>query len=252
MNKEYTYIDGKAIIKDEKENQNPIEYYDNLDEVLVQENLIETMQNEITKLEEESKEYKKNNKKRYIPITLPLASLITIFGVPALFYLFGYTNIYSSTISTIFGPMNEAILHSSVFYVLVSPIIGLTEFCMYNNYKNMKNDEKGINNQLEFLKEQIVIEKEYLKELLKNKTSSNNNEEFRIVKVNDLEVLRTLRSCLEFYYDLGYNEQKYSKYLEQGKLNDKLNKYYTEGAIQVAQEHLEEKGPKLVKNKKHN
>ena len=38
MNKEYTYIDGKAIIKDENGNQTPTEYYDNLDEVLVQEN----------------------------------------------------------------------------------------------------------------------------------------------------------------------------------------------------------------------
>lgn len=247
MNKEYTYIDGKAIIKDENGNQTPIEYYDNLDEVLVQENLIETMQNEITKLEEESKEYKNNSKKRYIPITLPLASLIIIFGVPALFYLFGYTNIYSSTINTIFGPMNEALLHSLVFYVLSLPVTGIIEYGMYCNYKNMKKDEKGINNQLDFLKKQLVIEKENLKQLLKNKTKENNNEQFRVVKVNDLEMLRNLKSYLEFYYDLGYNEQKYYKYLEQGKLNDKLCKYYTEEGIEVAKEYLEQKGPVLIK-----
>ena len=34
----------------ENGNQTPIEYYDNLDEVLVQENFIETMENEIYKL----------------------------------------------------------------------------------------------------------------------------------------------------------------------------------------------------------
>ena len=43
MNKEYTYFNGKAIIRNENGNQPPIEYYDNLDAVLVQENVIETM-----------------------------------------------------------------------------------------------------------------------------------------------------------------------------------------------------------------
>jgi len=250
MNKEYTYIDGKAIIKDEMGNQTPIEYYDNLDKVLVQENLIESMQNEIKKLEEESKEYKKNSKKRYIPIILPLGSLITIFGVPALFYLFGYTNIYSSTISTIFGSMNETLLYSSVFYVLSLPITGIIEYNMYCVHKNFKKEEKGINSKLEFLKKQIVIEKQYLNQLVKNKSNENDNQQFRVVKVNDLQALRNLKSCLELYYDLGYNDEKYYKYLEEGKLNDKLSKYYTEDSVEVAKEYLKEKGPTLVKKKK--
>lgn len=59
MNKEYTYLDGKAIISDENGKQSLIEYFDNLDYILVQENIIETMENRIAKLEKDSQLYKK-------------------------------------------------------------------------------------------------------------------------------------------------------------------------------------------------
>ena len=55
MNQEYTYIEGKAIVKTDKRVKEPIEYYDNLNEALVQENLIETMENNILSLEKEWK-----------------------------------------------------------------------------------------------------------------------------------------------------------------------------------------------------
>ena len=59
MNQEYTYIEGKEISQWDKKElsdkrvKEPIEYYDNLNEALVQENLIETMENNILSLEKE-------------------------------------------------------------------------------------------------------------------------------------------------------------------------------------------------------
>ena len=47
MNKEYIYIQGKVIVKDENGTQTSLEYYDNLDKVLIQENLIESMEDKI-------------------------------------------------------------------------------------------------------------------------------------------------------------------------------------------------------------
>lgn len=63
MNKEYTYIDGKVIISYENGKKTPVDYYDNLDEILIQENLIETIENKILLLEKESNAYKKYNAK---------------------------------------------------------------------------------------------------------------------------------------------------------------------------------------------
>lgn len=58
MNKSYIYLDGKVIIEDENNNKTLTEYYDNLDEVLIQENLIETMEKRIKELEQEMETYK--------------------------------------------------------------------------------------------------------------------------------------------------------------------------------------------------
>ena len=51
------------------------------------------------------------------------------------------------------------------------------------------------------------------------------------------------------YYDLGYNEQKYFKYYQQGKLDNHLSKFTNETGIELANEHFEEKGPTLVKTR---
>ena len=123
---------------------------------------------------------------------------------------------------------------------------------MYRDYKKSIKKEKGINNELEFLKKQLVIEKENLDELKKDKTRNKENEEFRVVKVDDLEVLKILESWLNLYYDLGYDGEKYYKYYLQGKLDDKLGEYYNKTGINAAKRYLEEKGPTLVKSKNFN
>ena len=46
MNREYTYVDDKVIIRDENGNQRVVEYCDNLNEILIQENLLEEIENQ--------------------------------------------------------------------------------------------------------------------------------------------------------------------------------------------------------------
>ena len=83
------------------------------------------------------------------------------------------------------------------------------------------------------------------------KTRTNENQDFRVVKVNDLEILKIFKSWLNLYYDLGYNGEKYYKYYQQEKLDAKLGKHYTDFGIEIAKEYLEEKGPTLVKRRKN-
>ena len=49
MNKDYIYINENAIVTDDNGNQRVTEYYDNLDKVLVQENIIEEIEKRIVK-----------------------------------------------------------------------------------------------------------------------------------------------------------------------------------------------------------
>ena len=63
MNESYTYLNGQAIIANEVGEQRHCEYYDNLEKVLVQENLIETISEKIKHLETVIPFYQKYNKK---------------------------------------------------------------------------------------------------------------------------------------------------------------------------------------------
>jgi hypothetical protein len=123
---------------------------------------------------------------------------------------------------------------------------------MYRQYRDSVKKEKGVNSELEFLQKQIVEEKQKLEDLKKEKKRDEEVKEFRVVEVDDKQQLNALKSYLSLYFDLGYNGEKYFRYLQQGRLDEKLRKYYTDTDIEVAKEYLEEKGPTLVKRKKSN
>ena len=234
MNKEYTYIDGKVIISDENNYKTQDEYYDNLDEVLVKENLIETMEEKIQKLDEESQFYKQNNRKYYIPIIFPVIVSLSTIVTPTLIKLF----------------MSDAIVISIPIAICFLPLGAGTEFYRYKCYKKSLKEEKGINSELNFLKKQIKKEKEKLESLKQERTRKKEKTDFRVVKVNDLQQLENLKNYLQLYYDLGYNYKKYYKYFKKDKLAKKLEKDYTSRGIQLAMKYMENKDKSLTLNKK--
>lgn len=251
MNKEYTYIDGKVIISDEDDKKIQSEYYDNLDKVLAQENLIETMELKIQELERKNEDYKKYNRKHYIPFIFPSTVLMSTIGASLITNWLTGSNSFAMSVDTIWGPMSQAMVVSIETSICVIPIGAVLELTMYKDYKNSIKIEKGINSELNFLKEQIEKEREELERLKQNKSRDNENTEFRTVKVDDLQQLKILKEYLDFYFDLGCNGEKYYQYYQHGKLDKKLKKY-SDTEIQLAKEYLEEKGPSLVLIKKQN
>jgi len=247
MNKGYTYIDGKVIISDENGNHTQSEYYDNLDKVLVQENVIEEMESRIQELTKESKKYPES-KRRYKPLCL-YSALGVILVSPCLFWALTGINPYLCSIDTAFGSVNQALFYALSGAVCALPLGSLFTWIDYSNFRESAKKGKGISSELEFLKLQIEKEKETLVNLQKEKTRDKENTEFRSTQVDDKQQLEALRSYLELYYDLGSNREKYYRYYQQGKLDKKLQKYYNESGVELAKEYLEEKGPVLVKKR---
>ena len=246
MNQEYTYIEGKAIVKTDKGVKEPIEYYDNLNEALVQENLIEAMENNILSLEKESENYKKNNRKHYFPFFLlgvPIVLITLSIGV-ALYATSGNSDV------NVFEVVGDFVLNATVCSVACVPITALMELRTYEYYKSLLSEEKGINSELEFLKKQVIIEKEKLNTLKKGKNIDKNNEKIRVVEVSDLELLKRLKKSLDLYFDLGYNEDAYYKYYQNNTLDANLSQDYNGAEIEIAKKYLEEKGPTLTKKRK--
>ena len=246
MNKEYAYSDGKAIIVDEKGNQTKSKYYDNLDDILVQENLIEDMENKIKQLEEDSANYKGNNK-RYVPLML----LLSILGIliSNIILLAIDPRLFIEKMQ--FGNINLGTFFNSTLLAVLTPMTAIFDLRDYKKFKDAQNTEKGINSELDYLKKQITIEKQKLEKLQKDKKKKKENKKFGVVVVDDKAKLAESKSNSDFYYNVGYNENKYFKYYQQGRLNDKLIKdYYNNAEIKKVEEYLEEKGPKFFK--KHN
>lgn len=250
MNKEYVYKDGKALIIDENDNQKTIDYYNNLDEVLVQENLIETMEEEIKKLEKETSQYQKESKlSRFLWVWSPFLMFTfgSLIAFPVISHLFGVNDLVNTSL---FGTINSGILLGLISAPIFAIPGSLLTLSLHLKKKGLEQEQKGKVTQLEYLKRDLVEEKERLEELKSDKTTSKTTENFYASKVDNKEELKKLRNFLSFYYDLGYNEEKYFKYYQQGKLDSYLGKLTNEVGIQLANQHFEEKVLVLSKTRK--
>ncbi len=195
MNKEYIYIDGKCIVKDNNGNYDVIDYCDNLDDVLEQENLIEEMKIQINKLTRDSKLLNKNNKRKYFPWILPIIVLITIMIPHALAY-------FDGDISSFNTYMDSVSLTMGTFYTLVclaitTPVGLMYEIMAYTSDKESRNNERATNVKLDYLKKQYELEKEKLLNLEKNKNCTSNDKGFHITQVS-LDKIKELNGELRY------------------------------------------------------
>lgn len=248
MNKEYIYVDEKAIIRDENGEKDPIKYYNELDKFLEKENLIETMENKIKSLEKEKKGIKN--------ISVFSALMPMIFGIVVLsiifiiFSLTGLTLPYNTIVDTIFGPMTHGAFMTSTAAILGGTVFGFA-FTL-PSFLQRAQDKKhliGLETELNYLEKSLHKEKEKLEELNKNKNYEHKNKDFRIVKINN-EAIKNLNSKLKLYYSCGYNGKKYYKYYKKhNQLPKELIEMFKSGEIEIIKEFLEEKGPQLIKRK---
>lgn len=220
MNKECTYINDTVIVRDESGNQNQVDYYDNIYNVLVLENIIEIIENEINKLENEM-ENNKLNKRRYIPIS-PATMSTTVLAISGLSYL----DNPSLFIEQVNISIKNLVLYNlkNIFYLL--PLLIGCEAARYCAYKRKINNQNGISYKLDFLKIKRDKLKKSLEILKSDKKRNNENIEFKTEKINDSEELKQLRKTLDIYYDLGYNYPMFYKCYSEGILEEVLNKRY--------------------------
>ena len=242
MNVSYTYIDGKAIIFDENGNQVPVEYYNNLDEVLIQENVIETIENEIKCLGN----IKTLPKKKFIPI-ITIGVAIAILIAPLILSLISGSNLYTTYVDTILGKISFFKMIVIICGVTAGPLALICDIANHQIYNDFVKYNNAKTYELEFLKKQLVVEKQKLSDLKKEKTKEIKDSNFEVVKVNDIEQLKKLKHYINLYYSLGYDIEKLYKFLGDGTLEEKLSESYNSEDIQLAKAFLEENGPSLIK-----
>lgn len=244
MNKEYLYINGKCIIYDENgailEDDGKValkEYSDKLDQILVQENVIETLEDELDETNNLIDKNEKSMKSDKTSIWF-CTGLLCLF--PILFQQLLPHMITKESLAELMTNGHARTLIQGLLLSLNTILGGGFILGLYNSYKDKKRKLNGNKTKKEAIEKSLVQEKQKLEELEKTKQKTHLEEEMCSKKVNDLQSLRNLRDNLRAYYGCGYNRKKYERYLKAGKLEKKLQKYYSQDEIELIKENLEE------------
>lgn len=182
MNKSYVYKDGKVLVYDENGVTKSVEYCDNIEARLVQENAIETIDKRIKKIEQELDEI---YPKKYTPMCFYIifAGLLLFTIISAIMSIVN-PNMYIGSI-TIFHGL------SLPMPVLILPLalVGLLDdFFYFLEYKHNQKIINGDKSELDCLNERIVVEKEKLKELIDNQCKTiidNPIDSLNVTKIDD-------------------------------------------------------------------
>lgn len=244
MNKEYIYIDGKVIVEDTEGNKRQVEYTDNLEEILVEENRIEVLEDKIRTLKEESREYNKHYKfnKIFPWLILGIFALTPTLCFKVLFPMISGGNVFSEVTSTSIGTMDFGTLASIFYTAFVSPLGILLSGTYFRRNKYNLKSEKGRGLALESLKEELICGKENLEKLKQEKTKVKKAEKgFRTEKIKDTEALNHINGTINLYYDLGHNGEKYYRYYQKyGILPNNVQELYTDLGQEMIIDYIEE------------
>lgn len=240
MNREYIYLNGKCVVENEDGERRVEDYTDKTDEILVTENVIETLEEDLSETRREIKRRKgliKSDRNctifsaicfSLIPVAIQFL-MILLLGPDASELLFQENVIAGQVIK--------------YFTLGVTGIFGgLFTYSSFSSYRKNKKRVSGLISEKKALEETLDREREHLLDLQIEKNKTVAESEFFEKEVDDLETLRGIRSYINLYYDCGYNKEKYGKYLQDGKLSKKLGKYYNEHGIELIEEYLEEQG----------
>lgn len=238
MNKKFWYRNGEVFVKDTKGKVKNVVYNPNLKEILLQENLIETIENEIKKLQKKNKRFDEryeNDSDYILDVYAPMLALfyggiiITIVRL----LKFGFSGVFSFQYLLSFGGI-------SILYC------GLT-FKRIRAYIKRCNKVSGRECQIAFLEKRMEEEKTKLEEMKKSNNQFGKSQ-IRITKINTRISVKKVYEKYNFYYECGFfASQFYDYYQENNCLPEQLLKYYTSSQIKEIEEYIQKEGPRLSK-----
>lgn len=237
MNNKFMVIKDKVIVFDEYSNTKTLDYCDNILEILKQENNIEII--ERVKDDTEWTIERLNNKCSHNKAWCFSPLITEVIGLGAGYILLSIAG-ENEMIDTIIGQMSTSSLVFLSAGIVFTPFF--TGFSL-SWLSDRKKDERRLNalkTMKIYVDDKLDIEKEKLKELKKHNSSEHETSSYTDAEeVNiepDYDFYMNFDHQGKLYYNTIYNEKKYKKYLQKGKL-DKLP-YYTDDDIEKVKKIL--------------
>lgn len=247
MNKEYIYLDGKVVIEDEDGNKRLTDYSDKLDEILIQENLIETMEDNLSEIEQEiidtSDTIRKKKKSFYF---------MPIYGIAFISFIYLlFNNFTASSFELLNMPFLKIFGYNITGGFILTAFSSITcaSFLLFDclEYKKLKRYSNGLTSEKDKLAECLSREQQKLNKMNESKNNIIKSEQFFVKQVDDNATLDELESYLQLYFACGYNEDIYANYYINGILQKKLGRYYSKDRLDEIESYLKES--KNVKKK---
>lgn len=209
MNENLIYKDGKALIISDGKNIKEIDYYDNLNEVLKKENLIEKLDIQIFELEQDIFEYEEKKYTKKDMLNVILSDVVALLLVYVMFEnVFDLGKVVNTTI---FGDVNIFTLIT----IVGTPVVGLVGAAMIVpiviKNKELNSIINGKKTTIKYLKKELEKAKDIILELRKDKTCSKNNKEMSVLSIKDDENIEEIKRNMNIYYNLGYYQKKNEK-----------------------------------------
>ncbi len=249
MNKEYLIRDDKIVVTDEYGRLREVDNSDNVNEILEQENILETVDNEIDKYFELSEinvpkesTLLKNIKNSIICVLIPivLELVLKLFGINMLLLNLGFTELTSTTYLS---------CCLAFFAIINNAYIAIRE---HKDRKRCKKLALGLSFVLDYLGKTREIEQKKLEELKKNKKLVNNyicTDE--PTKINEPKRIKEIENCEIVNLKLGKKFKKYYHDYLNGVLHFTLEKEKDIHNMDLYYDYIEEYGPQLIKHFRH-
>lgn len=233
MNNKFIVVNDKAIVFDEYNKTKILDYSSNILKVLKQENKIELIKSQKEDIEQEINNLNRICSCSKIWCFWPIFTEAIALGVGSIFLnTLGNNEIRN----TIFGEMSAENLSVLAAGTLFTPFI---TWVSLGELSIMKNNEKRLNalkaTQV-YIDDKIAEEKEELEKIDNGETKNSTYIDGTEVIVEDDGFLNDFNKQIDFYYNVGFQARKYNKYLQKGKLEEKLHRHYSDDEIKEVKE----------------
>lgn len=237
MNSTYSLLsNSKVLVTSENGNQRIIENCDNIEEILVEENITESVTKKINELEEDKKKYEKINRKKYVPIMIFICFFLTKIILPTVFNSYQFI-------------FYDNFLKFDLVNLLMFSLATCTDALLFIKHRQNIKKQKGINSELYYLNECLKKENKKMRNLIRKSKSLKECKQVYNVTIRSADMIKNLDNHSAFYYNIGYNSEKYYNYYIKGNINDITKKRYTDEDSDLVNDYFKEHGPTLVKRK---
>ena len=238
MNARYIETDsGKIIVFDENGNARQIENTSNFEDFLDQENIVETLSNEIKKIEAELEKYpslEKINNKKYIPTA---SSLIIMAALLSILIIGIETGDFSILMEATKLGEGIKVYHLIVYPCLIfSSTFGLLlDLPFYKIHQETKRKVNAKTATLEELKRSLREEQQRLKILNKDTTI----KDYKIIEIPNDGIQQEVDEEELFYLHIESNFKRYYEAYQNGTLEKILSEEdFTELGIKAAIDYI--------------